>query len=294
MTTDTYSAPIDHSTDAAFRAWGSAYAASLTASGLVHVVFPGQIDWTSVVRTGPNSDTGFMVFRFDDALQATVPIFIRFDFGTDSSSATRPRIRVTIGRSTNGVGVIGDVILAIYQFAGVNGVFPTAANYTTRACHVPGFFGVMWGLGAASGIWLGGLFVYRSTDSSGTPTGDQIMVYRSAGSGALQGVIVWNAATNTILTMDQGTNSYIPGGVTSSYIGADAQAYKHYYATPRGKPTPFLLTVLSAEIGNNTQFKRSPVGGVEHNYVSSGTQGSPGTGVAIPAKTNYVIAMIYE
>jgi hypothetical protein len=55
------------------------------------------------MKPGTNTDGGFSVWRFDDTLQATVPIFVKFYFGT-SDATSRPRIRFEIGAATEGAG----------------------------------------------------------------------------------------------------------------------------------------------------------------------------------------------
>lgn len=63
-------------TDAAFRTWGLAYNAKLAAAGLVQTADTGQIDWATVLAaTAINTVQGYEIWRFDDALQATVPVF---------------------------------------------------------------------------------------------------------------------------------------------------------------------------------------------------------------------------
>lgn len=92
--------------DADFRAWGSGIAAQLTAIGLVRAADTGQIDWTTVARPAAvNTYAGYEVWRFNDALQATRPVFIKLEYGV-AGSVDRPAVRYTVATATNGAGTM--------------------------------------------------------------------------------------------------------------------------------------------------------------------------------------------
>lgn len=93
-----------NSSDALFRAWGSAFAAGLAAVGLVQTADVGQIDWgTALAPVAPDTVQGYEIWRFADALQASAPAFIKFEYG--SGGATNyPAIWVTVGDGSDGAG----------------------------------------------------------------------------------------------------------------------------------------------------------------------------------------------
>lgn len=106
MATQNFDAAPQQTTDPQFRAWilalNTAIAAILTA-----VTQTGEIDFTTVAfPNGVNQKRGFRVFRFNDALQATHPVFIRIDYGS-GAAATTPSVWVTVGQTTDGSGNIG-------------------------------------------------------------------------------------------------------------------------------------------------------------------------------------------
>lgn len=108
MATTTFSSTVNMTTDAAFRAWGSAIGTALAAVGLIRTTDTGQIDWTTVIRPATAGPTyaGFEIWRFNDTLQATAPVFIRIDYGTGTSTTANAGIAVTVGRATDGAGTL--------------------------------------------------------------------------------------------------------------------------------------------------------------------------------------------
>lgn len=104
MATDLRTLPALNEGDATFRAWAQGVHAQLLACGLVVTADTGQADLTTI--TAPVGGTGFpgyKMYRFDDAMQATKPIFIKVEFGAGSVAA-RLALAMTVGTLTNGAG----------------------------------------------------------------------------------------------------------------------------------------------------------------------------------------------
>jgi hypothetical protein len=90
--------------DAEFRAWGKAMSDAMTALGIPKTSDTGQIDWSSVTYpTSGSTVKGYEIRQFNDALQATVPILIKIEWGS-GSGATTPVWWITIGTATDGAG----------------------------------------------------------------------------------------------------------------------------------------------------------------------------------------------
>ena len=98
-----------HVSDAEFRAWGVKIAAGIAATGATKVTQTGQIDWTTVTRSGSaDNKRGFEVYKLTghDGLP---DIFIRIDYGNNGQTAGGCGFSIwyTVGYSVNGSGVIG-------------------------------------------------------------------------------------------------------------------------------------------------------------------------------------------
>lgn len=105
MTNTTWTSSSYHSTDAIFRTWGQAVNTALAAVGMVNTSDTGQINWSTVTRASINTDAGYEVWKFDDALQSTVPIFFKLYYGT-GTNASYARLRIEVGTASNGSGTL--------------------------------------------------------------------------------------------------------------------------------------------------------------------------------------------
>lgn len=300
MTTHTYTDVIDHTSNAGFQAWANTLHLGIIAAGLVNTSDTGQVNLTSAARPGINTWAGYKIYRFDDTMQGTAPVFLKLEYGTGSGAA-RPALRATIGSATDGAGTLSGATLlsnlAINQSA--QDLTSTVTPYITRICAVDGYFGMAFGLGSTgTGSPLNALLTLgRTVDSSGAPNGDGLHVCArpTTATGALS-YRTLQYATGNAYSMTSGSSSFIAGGLSSSLVGGAAQVFKHYAALPRVRPIPWLLTVLSSEFGNNTQFEATVVGAVQRNYVSLGSDGfgSSGNLVALPGSAGQTLAMVWE
>src|SRR4051794_39931473 len=109
MTTTTASLTFDNSSDALFRAWASGISNALGTVGLVKTGDTGQIDFSSVARPTANSQAmGYEIWRFNDSLQATRPVYFKIEYGAGVASVAGapPGIWLTVGTGSNGAGTI--------------------------------------------------------------------------------------------------------------------------------------------------------------------------------------------
>lgn len=108
MAISSFMAKPSSSTDALFRDWGSKLSAAIQAVGLVKTGDTGQINWSTVtVGTGIR---GYEIFRFNDSLQATTPVFIKIEYGHPTSTTSYVLFRTTVGKGTDGAGNITGVL----------------------------------------------------------------------------------------------------------------------------------------------------------------------------------------
>ena len=183
-----------------FKAWAQSLSTALQAVGLVKTSDTGQIDWATVtVPVGVNTSRGFEIYRLNDSLQSTYPIFFRFDFGTGNVVGAAG-LRIQVGTGTNGAGVLSGVMFDSY-------VIP----YTTTASTnleldsgpiVTSLLNFASGDGEFVAVLLNPqsytvnpvmFFFERSRDASGTPTGEGIFVGVAAGQGS--GPLLWCRTT---------------------------------------------------------------------------------------------------
>ena len=171
MATSIFGAFLRNNNSADFRAWGSTVSAQIGAM-LTRVTQTGDINWATVgTGSGSGSYTGSEVFRFNDSLQATHPIFIKFEYGNGGSSEAAG-LRVTVGKSADGAGNIGGVLLAATEV--INHV---GSSIEVSNCYISG--GASWFALSLAPLdaGLAGLFyIERSVNSGGAPTGDALLI----------------------------------------------------------------------------------------------------------------------
>lgn len=263
MSTYDAMAPMAMNDDAAFRSWGTSFHALLTAVGLVQTADTGQVNWTTVTRPTTNTDGGYSVWRFDDALQATVPIFIKFYFGTGDSSG-RPRWRFEIGSASDGAGTLSGL---------GSGTISTVTNNVTVSASTP----YRWmGAGDGSGWWgaFGGVdnstvgirtffVIDRFRNDDGTPNGDGFTVmYRNA-QNSLVYTEIHDRATSTRSTL-----SYAPilvpypvtAGVTTLTADGELVTYPAWVATPKPRGIKMLRGYHYADLGAFQRFTTTTFG----------------------------------
>lgn len=171
MATAVANLTIYSSNDAQFRAWGSGISAQFAACfGWVKCADSGQIDWLTVTRPAlGNTKAGYEIWRFDDPLQATAPVFLRFDFGT-GSSVTNARLWITVGTGTDGAGNMLPGSVGPYYFG-------NAGRNVLTPCYFSGDKG--------RGVFItdqpntNGMLIFsieRTRDAAGAETTDGVLV----------------------------------------------------------------------------------------------------------------------
>jgi len=164
-----FSARLSNLTDVLFRAWGLAVSTAL-GQMLTRVTQTGEINWATVNAPIANTFQGFEVYRLNDALQATAPLFFKFEYGSSPSSA----IRLTIGKSVDGSGNIGGVLQSAINVLSGNNEAAVLSNCYISNGDGSGFvFSMQPDIPSAIG---GFCCVERSRNQQGQPTANALML----------------------------------------------------------------------------------------------------------------------
>ena len=109
MATDVRSLPAFFNTDADFQAWVQGLQAQFAACGLVKTSDTGQINSATVLKpAAANTAQGYEIYRFSDAAQASLPLYLKVEYGSSSlvSGGATPGLWVTVGTGSSGAGAI--------------------------------------------------------------------------------------------------------------------------------------------------------------------------------------------
>lgn len=168
-----------NATDADFRAWVQFVEDVLVTTGLwVVTADTGQMVIATAVKPGATTTkVGYRIYRMDDALQATSPVFMRIDYGS-SSNTNFAGMWITIGTGSNGAGTITNI-----RYNGGINASPDVANGGTASSGTHNSYGsaaanrvviALFVQSTASRILL--FSIERSKDSTGADTGDGLLL----------------------------------------------------------------------------------------------------------------------
>lgn len=163
-------------TDANFRLWCT-FVRDTFLLGWIQTGDAGQMNFATVLTPAAgNTKQGYAIFRMDDALQATSPVYIRVDFGGGATAVT-VGMWITIGTGSDGAGNI-----TTKRFDGGATAAPTVTWGSSSAAASTSFGSaannrVHVGLFATTGTTQIIMNIERTKDSSGADTGDGLYFY---------------------------------------------------------------------------------------------------------------------
>lgn len=286
MTTQTYSSVLDHTGNEGFRAWGQELGINLALAGLVQTADTGQINWATVNRPGTNTSAGYEVWRFADS-----SLYLLLEFGT-SGSAAQPQMWVTVGQGSNGSGALtGQQSTRAVWFS-----LTTAASivtaYTTYICVLADALSIVFKANSTASLYPQGyLVVGKSVDGAGAASTLAFAVLRQTSNGpSLQTVRI----AATAATFNDTVNlTVIPGAPTSSFVGADIQAYQCWMNAPQVLPFVWACVYVNAEITKLNTFSVAMVAAASHTYLAGGQLSGSGS-LNNQSGTTYTLGFIYE
>lgn len=286
---------------------------NLIEAGLVQTGDTGQLDIDAVAALpADNTYAGYRMYRFNDALQATSPIFIKIEFGCgpeglSASSNTGQRrgrclrTRVTYGKETNGAGIFVGNETAPSTFPQALASTSTGATQLTHhgtsyACfnEEAGFFGFIYGVGSRnkpfavsgsnSGEYYGStiaIIVQRSLSDAGVPTSDGFASLGSDLQTTYNGVWSSNAVTGNIIqyiSPSYKSNGALLasryGGTSDTIIDNKIQCEPVFMMTPELKPWSALCTYRTIDMIEGTEFTIETIPGKPQNFIALGNETS--------------------
>lgn len=149
----------------------------LVAIGLVQTSDTGQLDINTVTWPGTSQDIGYMVFRFDDAAQATDPVFLKITVGRGPNAGVR-RTTFLFGQGSNGSGTItGQTSTQVV--ANMSSTTAAAATLSFYMAFSSGvlFYGEGYGVDTAARIFTAVFCAERTRDANGNLDGVGLVIH---------------------------------------------------------------------------------------------------------------------
>lgn len=209
----------DNTSDSTFRLWGSSVSATISSMGLVQTSDTGQINWATVAHpTATLVSQGYEIWKFNDSLQGTVPIFLKFEYGSAGGAAARPGLFLTIGSGSNGSGNLTGQTTSRFPMYG------TTTDTNSRTCVFSGDTNRV-GMSLFSSLSGGSIswFLERTKNSDGTDSslGALLMMLDSANVRRMQFI----PASGTVPAVNSDTNILPPVSSTGGSYGNDLAIY---------------------------------------------------------------------
>lgn len=300
MTTASWSNSMAHTDDATFRAWGSQISSYLATVGFVQTADTGQINWTTATRPATNTYAGYEIWRFDDSLQGTAPIFFKLEYGTAASAAV-PLMRMTVGTETDGAGTLSGVT------ASARAIGPSASivagSFNCYACHTEGVGFLIFRADEGAG-WARFFFaIARTWDSAGAITNHGAVVMwhgtgttstTAAGAQALRFASPAQAYTFAGQTSGDASNFFnLPGTETDTSVGGDTQTTCAIGAFPEFKPVGGLGVAMLSELPLGSTATITYIGSTPHTYIQVGV-GTGRTGARTNSSDDALLGLLCQ
>jgi hypothetical protein len=286
MTTATWNTTATISDTTTYRAAGSELNAKLAALGCVQTADTGQINWTTITWPAQNTDSGYEIWRFADALQGTSPIFFKITYGRpNNASNSYLSLKVNVGSGSNGSGTLTGTTSTINQCGMI--ATPTVGNFVSYGCMVNGNLLLALKLGSGGEQLLA---ICRTQDSTGADTATGVHILQrsvTANQSLYHSTINWSTPA-LVQNLVQGANALRLGALTSSLVGADNQAYIVWGAYPAAIAHIAMCGIIDGEIASGSTFTATLFGSTSHTYLCL-------TGIAAYiGSTNLRPCMLYE
>jgi hypothetical protein len=165
-------APISD-TDANFRLWGKAISDAFAAIGLIKDTDAAQINWATVAKpTGVSTMMGYEVWRFNDAIQATCPVYFKIQYGSSSASANIINIIMQVGQGSDNAGTLTGTTATATTFGS------GTSSSTTYSCFISSDGGrINVAMFAGGGLSIPfGFYIERIKDDNGDPTANGVNI----------------------------------------------------------------------------------------------------------------------
>lgn len=278
MTVSTYSwMSARSSADAAtFRKFAVGIHAAFLAAGWVQTSDTGQGDVTTMTVPTANTAAGYEVWRLNDALQSTAPVFVKIEYGRATNV---PIVWITVGQSTDGAGTIGNVLFARTQAGAPGSNSNNATEYPSYASGDGSSIAVvMWAGSWSTASSTSDFFfvVERSRDSSGNATGDGFLIV--IGKVGANAVVIGNGGSSgSMMTSSPYLNAAMPQsinavatstGSTLSKDGVTAPVLPVPCMAPGVAPwvSNLLVAVHPGDAGSTSVIQAATINGATRTY----------------------------
>lgn len=251
-----------------FNAFGSGVHAALVASNLVQTSDTGQIDWTTNT-VYPNNTTGvscgYEIWRFNDTLQSSTPVYIKIEFGSSGSGSAALGFWITIGKGSDGAGNITDVTLARTAVANSGAASASTPCYASADINRIAINCLM----ATNAAYGFGFAIERTHGADGQDDADGVVFVGLGTIGTKTAHILWDGSSPA---PQAAWNTTVPPS-GSGALAPDINVYPVRCWTPgEGYPLHSVMAYVSTDFTPGATFAITSYDGVSRTYVAVGVK----------------------
>ena len=272
MTVDLRNLPAYFNSNADFQAWVQGLHAQFAAVGLVQTGDTGQINPATVATPAGGATAGYEIWRFNDALQATAPFFIKVEYGGNGAQgATGIGMFVTVGTATNGAGTLTGTVGVRRNLYYSGGSSTTVGMVLASYCCSDGSgLALVTNLSTTNPNFAMAVIIDRARDGSGTAQGDGVYTWLGASQASQSTVQVLPAtgtapsgfimsASNTGIHVSP--NNLVANAVTPSVLGPNTPLLPVVFPCGKAFVSKMIHHIVASLITSGTAFSASAMGG---------------------------------
>lgn len=270
MSIQTASLASNISTTSVFQSVVAAHRGMFAAIGLVRVPFTGEIDPSTVAApTTASTIQGYEIWRFNDALQATAPVYLKVGYG-NAASATLYRMTVAVGSGHDGSGNLTGATPAAEVYVG-------GASTTSYPTYVAGDSGRvlirLWPTVFSSNMML--LSVERLPGADGLPSAEGVVVWSTGNSTSVTQAHCMRTSDGRVDSITTGYYRLLSSAppLSSGASGTDVALYpaRAWLDRRETRPLHSLLTYFQADLTPNNPVTVACWDGRSRTYLPLGT-----------------------
>jgi len=275
MTTSTFSAaPHNH-----VNTWMKTLHDAFVALGLVVTSDTGQLSMASAPTWVSTASTnyGYTVYRFNDALQATYPLFLKVSWLNSADTAgDSHRLDVTVGTGTDGAGTVTGPTIGPVTITQSTATSQSATTYPSYLCLVAGSFVADLFAGDTAGELFFAVDRMRDADGTANVHGAALTTFARTSAGATIvsqrhfSVVNGSAASGQTIVSCFVPYAYF-NSVSSLSLADDIPVFGHTFLTPHANHLLGVVTVPQGDVAADTVFTVVRLG-ASHTYRATGTR----------------------
>ena len=272
MTVDQRNLPAYFNSNSDFQTWVQGLHAQFAAVGLVQTSDTGQINPATATTPTSGTTAGYEIWRFNDALQSTAPLFIKVEYGGNQAQITTGvGMFVTVGTATNGAGTLTGTV------GTRRNLYPSGSASTTVGAVFPSYccsdgsgLALVTNLNTLNTNFTLMWIIDRARDGSGTAQGDGFFTWFGASQSSLS---AWQvlpatgtapsgfapAASNSGFAVSP--SNLVANNVAPSILGPNAPLLPIVFPCGKAFVTKMLHLMQATLVASGTAFSASVVGG---------------------------------